>query len=349
VYEELRGFFPGKASDGLDRLDLLHARYLFKDRAERETRTLIRFGKPNGKVTDAEGKAHEVNRPDCAILVSTQIIEQSLDLDFDLMVTELAPVDFVLQRAGRLHRHRRTRPAGLQESMVWLCEPEVDSGGVPDFGKGKYVYEEHILLRSWLELRNRPMIRIPDDIQELIESVYAEDRDCPQDLSEPLNCSWEQTKTVMGQKRLAKEAKAKNCRILSPHDRELIEDFNRQLEEDNLEIHQSLQALTRDDETPSVSVIFLMPDEGHLCPTEGKPNLQTIRSLLHRSVNISRRGVVDALLNEELPLGWRDSPHLRHHRLIRLKEDSSGFVGSYRLSVHPALGILIDKLTKEKG
>jgi CRISPR-associated endonuclease/helicase Cas3 len=101
-------FFQGGADDNLPKLDLLHARFRFKDRDEREKRALIRFGKKGEKVSYTEnGKKieREVKRPDCAVLISTQIIEQSLDLDFDLMVSELAPADLLLQRSGRLQRH----------------------------------------------------------------------------------------------------------------------------------------------------------------------------------------------------------------------------------------------------
>ena len=91
--------FPEEdAGDAQPELGLFHARYLYEDREKREDQALHRFGKPSDP---------KVRRPHRAVLVSTQVIEQSLDLDFDLMVTEMAPVDLVLQRAGRLHRHER--------------------------------------------------------------------------------------------------------------------------------------------------------------------------------------------------------------------------------------------------
>ncbi|MCL4465046.1 MAG: CRISPR-associated helicase Cas3', partial [Chloroflexi bacterium] len=101
VYLALKTYFPETADDGQPVLDLLHARYLYEDRSKRERRTLIRFGKPDGEVEMEDGNVRKVRRPNRAVLVSTQIIEQSLDLDFDLMVTDLAPVDLLLQRSGR--------------------------------------------------------------------------------------------------------------------------------------------------------------------------------------------------------------------------------------------------------
>ena len=351
VYEALKPFFPGNADDGLPVIDLLHARYLFKDRADRETRTLIRFGKPGGEVIDRNGHKHEVRRPNLAVLVSTQIIEQSLDLDFDLMITELAPVDLMLQRAGRLHRHQRgelDRPLNLHKPSLWICQPEIGTDGIPDFGKNKLVYDEHILLRSWLEVKDRDQIAIPTDIEELIEAVYDTERVCCQEL---LGEWWQETKLKMLKMLQKKEAKAKPFRILPPWDEELLEDFNRELDEDNPEKHRSLQALTRDDETPSVSVVFLTPEEFRRANLKQNLDLSTIRFLLECSVNINRWGAVEALLDKNrdhpTPSFWRGSPMLRHHRLILLDETGKQQIGDFQFHLHPALGVVIDKLAQE--
>ncbi|MGD9891024.1 MAG: CRISPR-associated helicase Cas3' [Dehalococcoidia bacterium] len=141
------------ASDGEPELDLFHARFVFEERQRREERALRRFGKPG------EG----VVRPARAVLVATQVIEQSLDLDFDLLVTDLAPADLVLQRAGRLHRHTRPRSPGLEAPEVWVCAPPVPEG-VPEFGAGNTaVYHEHVLLRTSLALKDRETFPQPDD------------------------------------------------------------------------------------------------------------------------------------------------------------------------------------------
>jgi len=85
-----------------------------------------------------------VKRPDCAVLISTQIIELSLDLDFELMISELAPTDLLLQRVGRLQRHERDLVDPFKEkTALWLIKPLADANGdliikakLPDFGKG---------------------------------------------------------------------------------------------------------------------------------------------------------------------------------------------------------------------
>ena len=115
----MKSYFAGIADDDLPELDLLHARFLWGDRSEREKRSLVRFGKPGSKVKFDDGTEQEVKRPMRAVLVATQIVEQSLDLDFDLMVTEMAPADLLLQRAGRLQRHKR--PTVYVMQIVLLC------------------------------------------------------------------------------------------------------------------------------------------------------------------------------------------------------------------------------------
>ncbi|MGI9054190.1 MAG: CRISPR-associated helicase Cas3', partial [Pyrinomonadaceae bacterium] len=161
LYEDLSNdeFFSGLANDDLPKLDLLHARFRYKDREQREQQALIRFGKKDGKVSISQnGKTTEkpVKRPDCAVLISTQIIEQSLDLDFDLMISEHAPADLLLQRAGRLQRHERDRLPQFKEkaakkpkATLWLIKPPTDANGdliikdkLPDFGASGLIYDK---------------------------------------------------------------------------------------------------------------------------------------------------------------------------------------------------------------
>ena len=349
VYARLKPFFPGEADDGWPELDLLHARFLFKDRAERETRALIRFGKNDGEVIDREGRTYKVRRPKRTVLVSTQIIEQSLDLDFDLMVTDLAPVDLILQRAGRLHRHQRQsqeRPLKLQQPMLWIMQPELGGNGLPDFGVSGFVYDPHILLRSWLEVRDREQLKVPDNIESLIEAVYDWQRVCPHTAFETM---WQETKDKLEKKLQNKEGRAKTVRILDPDAEQLLEDFNRQLEEDRPDVHKSLQALTRDDELPSVTVIFLTPEEARQHRHTRKPDLESIRFLLERSVSINRPGAVDTLLNRTVPTIWQDSSLLRHHRLVELDASGQQQIDDYQFIVHPERGIVINKLIEGKA
>src|SRR5690606_29284004 len=87
---------------------LFHARFPADERAECERQVLEAFG--------AQGA-----RPQRALLIATQVAEQSLDIDFDFMLSDLAPMDLLLQRAGRLHRHVRERPLRHAEACLWVA------------------------------------------------------------------------------------------------------------------------------------------------------------------------------------------------------------------------------------
>jgi CRISPR-associated endonuclease/helicase Cas3 len=347
VYERLKKNFAGKADDGYDKIDLLHARFLFKDRAERELRALIRFGKDGEEVTDRNGNKHKVKRPDCAILVATQIIEQSLDIDFDLIITDIAPVDLLLQRAGREWRHERSWRGTITQPILWICKPEKNDKGVLDFSHSGLIYDKHILLRSCLELKKHESINIPANVESLIEQVYNDEREFPNDANATLKNLWDETKAQMLEKRNTKETNANAYRILSPHDNNLLEHFNLQLEEDSPEYHRTRQAQTRDDDMPSISVVFLKPDEKHLL--KSKPDISIVKHLLERSVNIAKRGATQELIAREPPSVWSESPLLRHHRLVEVNaEGKSEPLGEWLFRVDTDLGVVITKIKKEE-
>lgn len=144
---------------------LVHSRFLAVDRLQREKHLRARLGPPG------EG----ADRPAALIVVGTQVLEQSLDVDFDCMITDLAPIDLVLQRLGRLHRHARPdRPAPLREPKCFLsgCDWTVDPPN-PVSGS-KAIYGEAYLLRSLAVLHDRwgGGIVLPDDIGGLVRDGY---------------------------------------------------------------------------------------------------------------------------------------------------------------------------------
>jgi CRISPR-associated endonuclease/helicase Cas3 len=342
VYLALKEYFVGSADDGEPILDLLHARFLFKDRDEREKRCLVRFGKPGAVVDFGDNDLREVRRPNRAVLVATQVIEQSLDLDFDLMVTDHAPVDLILQRAGRLHRHQRAdRPTLLAAPQLFICSPDLSENGLPNFGRANTaVYDEHLLLRSWFELKDRNKIAIPTEVEDLIESVYDDKRSSRANLSPQLADHWDKTAEALIQKRDEYEGKARQNRIASAESEGLLEDFNRDLDEDDPSIHPTLQALTRLS-GPTAQLVLLSPEQIDL--THHPMDRQGVRTLLEHSVTVSHRGIVRMLLREEenTPLSWRKNALLRHHRLIRIDETRRAHIGRYMLHLNAELGLTI--------
>lgn len=152
-----------------------HSRYSPPDRAELDEAVLGRFG-PD-KEADAEEDESGV------ILVATQVVEQSLDVDFDLLVTDLCPIDVLLQRIGRLHRHAsrdRDRPDDFKVPRVLVVAPRDDfealaeEGGYGPHGWGT-VYRDLgdlELTRRLVAAPDHARITIPAQNRELVEEVY---------------------------------------------------------------------------------------------------------------------------------------------------------------------------------
>ncbi|MBW2329903.1 MAG: CRISPR-associated helicase Cas3' [Deltaproteobacteria bacterium] len=156
-------------------LGLLHSRFPFWLREELENEWMERL--------DKSGK----RRCGC-ILISTQIVEQSVDLDADLLITELAPTDMLLQRLGRLWRHeRQQRPVAAARRLCIIKEQkslkdfrEMEPDAIIDALGGKgHVYDPFVLLRTLQLWENYPVIIIPEQIRELIESTYRDRNDDP--------------------------------------------------------------------------------------------------------------------------------------------------------------------------
>ncbi|MBK6781097.1 MAG: CRISPR-associated helicase Cas3' [Gemmatimonadetes bacterium] len=149
---------------------VFHARFAQGDRQEREAEVLRRFG----PALDSPWRTG-------SIVVATQVIEQSLDLDFDAMLTDLAPMDLVIQRAGRFRRHAgRSRPAGVPEELVVFCpavtDAPPDSWLTGDFKGTEAVYKEPLILwRTARLLAEHRELRVPEGLRELVENCYAED------------------------------------------------------------------------------------------------------------------------------------------------------------------------------
>jgi CRISPR-associated endonuclease/helicase Cas3 len=294
-----------------DDLHLFHARFPMTWRKGIEDRVLADFGK-------------EDKRPGKAIVVATQVIEQSLDLDFDLMVSDLAPVDLLIQRAGRLHRHRRdTRPARCSVPRLFIAEPEL-AGGIPGFGADVYVYEPYVLVRSYLALQGRHSLRLPADTESLIETVYGQE-ELPADVLTPeLSEGLAQALQELERHQEKDVHKAREKLVPACDTDDLVGFRSLDLEEDNPDLHRAFQALTRL-APPGVSLVCLHrtaegvalePDaSGLLIDLEEQPDDRLTRELAERTIKVSSWPVVEHFLAERPPPAWKDSPVLRFHRL----------------------------------
>ncbi|MBG0828215.1 CRISPR-associated helicase Cas3' [Planomonospora sp. ID67723] len=170
TYLALREWTQQPESQGADApvIRLLHSRFEAHRREEITQEMVGWFGKDAGD-----------RRPRAAILVATQVIEQSLDLDFDVMVSDLAPIALLLQRAGRCHRHTLhdpVRPAWAKDMRLVVLTP-VDAQGTLDVPRAwPFVYPKALLHRTHDALANLPgdVVAIPDAVQGLVDQVYDE-------------------------------------------------------------------------------------------------------------------------------------------------------------------------------
>lgn len=154
TYEMLRAWAGHRAE-----VRLLHARFPAYQREEITGELSRRLGK---------GVA---DRPSKMIIVATQVIEMSLDLDFDLVISDLAPIAQLLQRAGRCHRHSRDRFAWAAQPRLVVLDPR--NGG--NFAKPQHwgeIYHPYLLRATHLRLAGLTRIAVPEHVQEHVEAVH---------------------------------------------------------------------------------------------------------------------------------------------------------------------------------
>ncbi|MBQ8037532.1 MAG: CRISPR-associated helicase Cas3', partial [Proteobacteria bacterium] len=153
LYRALRERF------GTNNVLLFHSRFVMPDRATIEKEVTRLLGKP-GKQTQ---------RPTFKIVIGTQVLEQSLDIDFDVLYTDIAPMDLLIQRMGRLHRHTRTRPRHLASPVCYVMGIYENN----TFHRAAIaVYGNYLLMRTLALLPET--IVLPDNISQLVDDVYNE-------------------------------------------------------------------------------------------------------------------------------------------------------------------------------
>jgi CRISPR-associated endonuclease/helicase Cas3 len=345
TYLRLRNSLKGQGI----KVELFHARFPFGRRMQIEAAVLGRFGKnstPDGR--------------DRRVLVATQVVEQSLDLDFDLMVTDLAPADLVLQRAGRLHRHARPpRPAGVREPRLWLIRP-ADRDGLPDFGASGLVYSPYILSRSMLALESdgaakRAKLDLPAEIDGLIGLVY--DGGAAGPVSQKQRDFLEAARLKHEAALEKEEAEAESRRIKKPRFRGALARLVQEpREEDSPDLHPAHQALTRLTR-PTVSLVCLevgadgahrLPHDNSLVPSlavrrMSQGGFDDVRRLLLGELSSAHRGLVELLRQApRIPAEWAEVGMLCRHHLL-LFEKGKASLGAYVLALDNALGLTVTR------
>ncbi|MGI6035532.1 MAG: CRISPR-associated helicase Cas3' [Limnochordia bacterium] len=267
-----------KASRGIDdawlfrckgRICPHHGRFMPEDREILDAAVSERLGKGS--------------LPGPVLLVGTQTLEQSLDIDADLLVTDLAPSDVLLQRVGRLHRHNRMRPIGYADARCVVLVPDrplemaLDSRGEVsgDFKRLGYgsVYEDlRSLELTYRTLKENPEIVIPDDNRFLVEKATH-----PEALGLLAGGRWAEHRNLIYGKGLAKEIAASTIA-------NIFDEYFGQVEfieagravATRLGVDQLHLSLNRQVMSPFGKTLAEMVIPGHMAPDELNDGLITV-------------------------------------------------------------------------
>ena len=270
---------------GEEHVILTHSRFTATHRAEQEELLVSKLGK---KAHYSEADGEDSSRPHRLIVVGTQVIEQSLDLDFDVMITDFAPVDLVLQRMGRLHRHDSRSSS---ERTPAYRKPVCYVRGVETFGSqdkrprfpdgSKAVYEPKILFSSYAQLLphfDGEPIRIPADISPLVQKSYQKS------MSDEIPKSWAggymsaEQEYLQNQKNAITRASNYLLRVPTPDDRTMADCMHHLLKPDDLRFsdEQIGEAKVRDTDA-SLEVIAIVVERDQ--PGNPKSAIKSYRLL----------------------------------------------------------------------
>ncbi|HEX6291267.1 MAG TPA: CRISPR-associated helicase Cas3' [Herpetosiphonaceae bacterium] len=330
----------------LQRLDppecvLIHARFPLDERQKREQR-----------VNDLVGRDAKRLPTDRVIIVGTQVLEQSLDYDVDVMVTDLAPIDLLLQRAGRLHRHDRQRLPQFSDAVMYVQLP-LAAQEMPDWERWKRIYDEYILWRTWEILKKCAAdsiisIMLPRDYRPLIEEVYTTelpplDADAP--YAEAMRKAWSAMQA--GQAMMKDEAKLRLTPDPLSRDGIACGDALEFIEDEEGALIGWQAAKTRLGERITVIPVYdidgmLSIDAQGRRRVSGKPDTATQIALLNHALPISDPRLIAALSKTRWP--WRKPPALLKH-VCPLKLDASDTttIAGIPVRLDPLLGLTINQ------
>ena len=324
-------------------VELFHSQFLMPDRAEKESRLVSRIGKDSTAETR-----------NSLIVVGTQVLEQSLDIDFDCMATDLCPMDLLMQRIGRLHRHRRDdRPKPLRRPICMV----MGTGETLDAGS-KAIYGEWLLTRTKELLPDR--LLLPDSIPTLVQSTYETPREDELDGKRDM---WERHSEQLKTK---KERADAFC-LCPPEEVEGfpgLNTINGWLDADVTDSDTQAEARVRDSDS-SLSVLIMVRDEegvvhflpwqehGCTVPVDRPPEEPVARIVaaqrlqLPRSLSTGRMGdrVFDVLQSENLRYlpGWQSASWLREELVLLLHENLTRELCGYQVSYDRKWGLCCQK------
>ena len=294
-----------------------HSRFIATDRAKIEENLL-----------KCVGKSSQFSDRDKLIVIGTQVIEQSLDLDFDIMITELCPMDLLLQRSGRLHRHSRTRPANCQEPVLAILKP---------LKPHRSIYDEWILEQTQKYLPDE--LDIPSCIPELVSKVYDDPDEETENYKKYLN--------KIEDKKYKAEKFCIFSNMLRNRRKNLLTDFL----DDNVGNSTEAEASVRDtDETIEVLVLKKNSDAQYSLVSGEAVFNTTIELSEDEAFLIACERIrlqqfftysLDIIMKELdiMPKRWRDAKLLKGELLLLLNENLEAELDGKKLRYNDKIGL----------
>lgn len=343
-------------------VSLHHSRFLASDRALNDGWLRSTFGP-----SEASG-----SRPHRHVVVATQVAEQSLDIDFDLLVTDCAPIDLVLQRVGRLHRHQRSRPSRLERARCVVVADDWSSVP-PSFTSGsESVYDRWTLVQSARLLTEKVAagipLTLPDDIAGLVHEAYD---DAPLRTG-PWAAPIAEARAAWEKARIRQETRARTFRLPAP--RAGVVGLNGWLGRSVGEADDSVEGLAQvRDSEDSIEVLVLVrtadgviqvPDwlhderAGEIVPVNDEPDGDLARLIAGCTLRLPAwlcRGAAGEALIKALDAAyfpmWQRVPELRGQLILVMDEDAGGgaiaTVAGTRFRYHPTTGLATESETHE--
>ncbi|MFF0389984.1 CRISPR-associated helicase Cas3' [Kitasatospora sp. NPDC004615] len=324
---------------------LLHGRLHAGHRADRTEEVLRLLGPPQAGV----------ERPDRLIVVATQLAEQSFDVDADLLITDLAPMDLLLQRIGRLHRHDGVRrPRALARPAVVVTgvgfDDDGDANGAPYILRAsKRIYGRYLLLRTaaevwWTARDGKGTWSVPGRVPDLVARVYGTDSVVP--------AAWAgaeaQARQEWEERQAGRRASAAEYVLTRAGEHGAPTLAGLHFGGHGALSEGQFEALVRDGDR-SVEVVLVHRDDkdgfravtGRRLGPNGEVAAEVVDDVLSGVVRLP------AMLTDEAeralgPLpGWRDHPWLRHAPALELDGQGEAAIGDVRLRYDDLLGLVV--------
>ena len=308
---------------------LLHSAFLATDRSRLENKLTSLIGKHG-------------HRPQKLVVVGTQVLEQSLDIDFDVLFTDIAPVDLIIQRIGRLHRHHISRPANLQSPQVYLTG--IDSLG--NYGKANsFIYNPYILTKTDYFLPEQ--LTLPSDTVKLIQQVYNENNDndipCAQLTAYHRNLAYQKQ---------SEKRKAQSYQLDNP---DTLSDLHGWLAspKQNADLDENVAQATVRDITPTIEVILLQKKANNIFSTshqnikeltDKQLNKETIR--LPAAITKNKLNEIIETLTEQTKKDfpqWQHSKWLHNAITLQLNDNMQAKLNGYTITYNSQLGLIYQK------